>query len=755
MFSGGPAWVELFGDRGTGNFRESGHGPNYRDDDVQGMSHLENALLGAAPPTLSVIHISETDFAAHQFGTTASSYADVMHFWDGRLNQFLDSILLAGTTVIITADHGNDLLGSHGGSDAIYRRVPVLMWGAGVKAGAKVEMQARDMPATIAVLLGLPAPAGVPGLPAVEAFDMPSTERAQILRTAYEHSVLNNPVVLRNPELRARASLPLDQAAFASARLQSAPAGDNISGYRAVLTELESQLSPTRVWKVVDWVFVLLSFGCAFFFGRFAARSFVWEQGRSKYPLRTWGALFLLVECLFVVRIVFAAPIKHALHGPRLGFQVAVLIIGMSAAVALYVWRRRIAALAWIEEHLAGCIIVGYFLVTIIRPWDTLGLLGITMLAAYMVVGRWPLRVCAITLGVFAAYFMFGSWYLWPMLGERMAARYVVGLPVAGVGIVAWALLYRRYSPGDRVLPYAQLTSLGMLLVLLPAGGLGLVGWSSADYGPLASLVLVAMCLCLRTVGGPPWWAWFGPLLVVAFWWWPNPALFSNALGTCFLILCLALAQYRERQDCRMATFVLLSSMLLLMSTPAKALSLFLLLGVLLAFMVSTSSHDSVDRPSAPIVVAALFVLTCRYAIFNLFGNSDSMLTFGLQDIDIGSAYVGNHQREIVPAISLALLKIWVAGAILFAALGLFPHWRRWLLSVAAFAAMFALINVGQTSVQAALATGARTAQYEWAAFSVFASTGIFVFGMLSFAVFATFAGDSAAEDASDSVAPA
>jgi hypothetical protein len=52
-------------------------------------------------------------------------------------------------------------------------------------------------------------------------------------------------------------------------------------------------------------------------------------------------------------------------------------------------------------------------------------------------------------------------------------------------------------------------------------------------------------------------------------------------------------------------------------------------------------------------------------------------------------------------------------------------------------AGMFALLNVAQTSVIAALATGPRSDQYSWAAFSVFANAGIFLFSMLSFVVLA------------------
>jgi hypothetical protein len=118
------------------------------------------------------------------------------------------------------------------------------------------------------------------------------------------------------------------------------------------------------------------------------------------------------------------------------------------------------------------------------------------------------------------------------------------------------------------------------------------------------------------------------------------------------------------------------------------------------------------------------------------------MFTFGLQDIDIRSAYVGNADRNIVPAVLLALLKIWLAGAVLVAALRLFGRGRRWLASIAPLAGMFALFNIGQSCVQAALSTGARSGPHDWTAFSVFVNTGIFIFAVLSFVGFAAISDD-------------
>lgn len=738
LFSGGPAWVALFGDRGSDNFRETGHGPRYRDDDVQGLKYLQSVLLSAAPPTLSVIHISETDFAAHQYGTTAKPYADVLRFWDDTLDDFLQHVLVKGTTVIITADHGNDLLGSHGGSDPIYRRTPVVMLGAGIEPGNHVEMQASDMPSTIAVLLGLRAPSGVVGMPAVEGMALPPGERSRIEKAAYEQAVLKQPRVANDPGLLMRAQARLSGVACSGERpcIESdAPSGSASADpdLRGAMLHFAPELSPVRRSEILDWFFVALSFGAALMFGHLAWRSIGGTPEQDASDLVPWAAGFVLIELLFCVRSVFSATIKQVLRQPSPQLLMVILLIAAAAIPAAYYgFRHRDTITRWARSHVLSCVVFTYLIATVLRPWDTLSLLGITMVATFAYSSSWPLRVRVAITALFALYFTLGSLVLWPMLGERLAARYVVGLPIAGFGIAALAILQHRYSNSNRRADTAQLLSLGLLLVLLPAGGLGLVGWSTANFTFEATVLLALLCCWVLVVERPPWWAWAGPALVTAFWRWPTPALFSNSLATCSLLLCLALVGYKERQDCRVAAFLLLTCMLSLMTSPAKSMSLFLLLSAMIGFLMS-SPREGREQQGDMVVFAALFVVGCRYAIFDLFGNTNSMLSFGLQDIDVNSAYVGNSERAIVPAVLMALLKAWLAGAVIFAAFALFRHWHRWLLGIAGLAGMFALFNIGQTSLQAALSTGPRSDQYDWAAFSVFVNTGMFIFAVLSF----------------------
>jgi Type I phosphodiesterase / nucleotide pyrophosphatase len=748
MFSGGPAWAPLFGDRGTDNFRETGHGPQYRQDDVEGLTHLEQALLSASPPALSVLHISETDFAAHQFGTTRPAYAEVLRFWDDTLDSFFTRIAAPGTTVIVTADHGNDLNGSHGGSDPIYRRVPVLMWGTGIVAGRGIEMQASDMPATIAVLLGVRAPAAALGMPAVEAMDVSEEERERIQTQAYEQAVLRNPRVSGNSLLLARARDALERAGSAEANVHDRTGAGSL---RQAMLALEPELSPVRDWRLIDWVLAALTFAAALGLGRLT-----WNRVVARKPISlgygiVWVIAFVLTEGLLWARVTLPGSIKHELRNPHTTTVLAACVaVLLAIAGVVYAKRHRDVIIASIKSHAVTCIVVLYLLFTVVRPFDTLGLLGITMIAAFAYGSSWPLAVRVVVTGAFAVYFAVGDNLLWPMFGERIAPRYWIAAPVTVAGVLTWALLQRKYPAESTRLKYAQLSSLAMLLILLPAGGLGLTGWSAANVTPLASGLLILFCSWTRVIGRPPWWGWLGPLTVLAFWWFPESPLFTLYLSVGALLVVFALSNYRGRTDFRVGAFMVLVSMLLLLTTPAKAISLFLLMSVLIAFVESTGTRTR--RRGTPdngdvLVFAALFIVACRYAMFDLFGNSDSSLLFGLQNLDIHSAYIGNSRRDIVPAILMALFKIWLAGTVLFAVLGLFKQWRPWLVGVAGMAGMFTLLNVAQTSVIAALATGPRSDQYAWAAFSVFTNAGILLFAMLSFAVFAAFGAHTSSEE--------
>src|SRR5262249_23714537 len=67
-FSGERSWTTFFGHLGTHNHPTHGEGQSFFADDMAALQHADSELSSASPPTLTVIHITETDFAAHQFG---------------------------------------------------------------------------------------------------------------------------------------------------------------------------------------------------------------------------------------------------------------------------------------------------------------------------------------------------------------------------------------------------------------------------------------------------------------------------------------------------------------------------------------------------------------------------------------------------------------------------------------------------------------------------------------------------------------
>ncbi len=94
--------------------------------------------------------------------------------WDEQLAILLDDLdrlgVLASTVVIATADHGEEFM-EHGlltHRKHLYEesiQVPLIIRGPGIDAGRRLEQaQTVDLHPTLATLLGLPAPTGLPGI---------------------------------------------------------------------------------------------------------------------------------------------------------------------------------------------------------------------------------------------------------------------------------------------------------------------------------------------------------------------------------------------------------------------------------------------------------------------------------------------------------------------------------------------------------------------------------------------------------------
>ncbi len=732
-FAGGPIWVAMFGARGTDNGPENGEGPNFRGDDVAGLLRLETALRSPKPPSLSVLHISETDFAAHQYGTTTSAYGNVMGFWDDKLDSFLNEALTPGTTVIITADHGNDLNGSHGGSGDIYRGVPILMWGAGISPGAKIEMHAVDMPVTIAALLGVRAPADAVALPAVEAFQIAPAEQYRILSAAYAQAVLKNPRVTSNPSLLAKAQAATQtgtaQNSQGGAPLAVSPAdmeavAGDIAQLRNSFNQLRPDLLPERDWRVSDWLFVIIALFSA------AGLLMVSDDALNPRGRSFWGhpgiaaVVFLFIEALLVVRFALSSALKGVLGQRDTGLiAAAIAVLCVAITLCFAAWRRRRALLMWAESHVVTVALLAWLLFSAVRPVNAVGLAGLVTTIALLRSSEWTARKRFVVGTAFAVYFIAGNLLLWPRVGESLIARYIVGAPIV---LIAGLILFLGQNHRSRAYNSFAVAMLAMLAAF-PAGSVGFIGWSLTSTMVLASALTVAFCYGASKLIPIPWWVWLAPVSVLAFWWFPQSTLFYVAFALCVCVLAATILQTRFSLPCRMGIFVSTLCLLLIMSPPTKCLTLLVYCGALVAFLFGKPVGVVGKRF---IALMALLIVGLYYMIFELFtGVTDGLLSVGMGNLDLPSAYVGDPARSIIAAILIAVFKAWLVFLLLAVSIGLFKHLRQHFAAIAGLAGTLLLLNVTQLSLLTAMSVHRRSDLYSNQLFALLLTTGMFVFG--------------------------
>ena len=150
---------------------------------VQPTERLDHSLAAAGravvddeDPALLVLQLLAADQLGHVRGTRSPEYLDQLAESDRRIGDFLAFLdergRLDGATVIVMADHGQGRgIGGHGHLDWGEDPVPFLLWGAGAVPGAVLEGRRSilELAATIATLLGVPAPPGARGRPLLPA----------------------------------------------------------------------------------------------------------------------------------------------------------------------------------------------------------------------------------------------------------------------------------------------------------------------------------------------------------------------------------------------------------------------------------------------------------------------------------------------------------------------------------------------------------------------------------------------------------
>lgn len=139
------------------------------------VSERAAAHFAGKRPQVQFVHFSDPDHGGHKEGWMSEGQLQEIAHADKCLARIVDAARRSGvadrTLIIISSDHGGHGR-NHSGRKEEDRRIPWIVWGAGVRAGHKITtpIDTTDTAATALWALGYPVPAGAVGKPVLEAF---------------------------------------------------------------------------------------------------------------------------------------------------------------------------------------------------------------------------------------------------------------------------------------------------------------------------------------------------------------------------------------------------------------------------------------------------------------------------------------------------------------------------------------------------------------------------------------------------------
>jgi predicted AlkP superfamily pyrophosphatase or phosphodiesterase len=137
------------------------HGRFYTEDDTPDREVIRTGamLAGRFSPDYLLIHPMGCDWVGHGYGADSPAYRRQAAMMDDLLAQYAPRWLAQGYTVAVTADHGMDADGRHGGTRPEVCSVPFYLLG-GPGGPPSAEASQLSVAPTLLALMGLPpAPA--------------------------------------------------------------------------------------------------------------------------------------------------------------------------------------------------------------------------------------------------------------------------------------------------------------------------------------------------------------------------------------------------------------------------------------------------------------------------------------------------------------------------------------------------------------------------------------------------------------------
>jgi Type I phosphodiesterase / nucleotide pyrophosphatase len=251
------------------------------------------AQVAQGDAELVVLLVGAVDAAGHSHGGASQDYRVAAELADHALARALGRVDLTQDAIVITADHGHTNRGGHGGIEPEVLSVPLVMAGAGVKAGASADdAHLIDIAPTVATLLGMPAPGHGLGRTLTELLAI--DDGVRVARKAADDTRLAS---TKSVVERAEAAAAVDVSERRELRIAFVAGG-------ALLASLGAVLLIRRKLMRFDWRVMLVSVP-AFFVVYYAmigaagqgySPSLVPAQGHIAVVMAKYGVLAMIVQ---------------------------------------------------------------------------------------------------------------------------------------------------------------------------------------------------------------------------------------------------------------------------------------------------------------------------------------------------------------------------------------------------------------------------------------------------------------------------
>ena len=150
------------------------------------MGETTRALLRDKRPNLFAMDYTIADEAGHGWGAASKQYREAAAAVDDEIRKLAAVIDLSTAVLVVTSDHGHTPTGGHGGPEDDVLRVPLVMAGGPVRAGAQGQCEQVDVAPTVAALLGIAMPASNQGRPLLDVLAVTPLQRREILQALVE-----------------------------------------------------------------------------------------------------------------------------------------------------------------------------------------------------------------------------------------------------------------------------------------------------------------------------------------------------------------------------------------------------------------------------------------------------------------------------------------------------------------------------------------------------------------------------------------